>query len=136
MTANANVHSHMIRELAQAIGKAEGEILSVETAEQVKAYLEMLADIHEDLSDFEFDSDSFDRMNEIFRTHGLDLFEMDSSLDEDSLKAKYAGDDSERKHAPGEHPAWTRTEWVGAVAKSETDRGYWEWVRVQIEDNE
>lgn len=132
MTANTNVHSHMIRELAQAIGKAEGEILSVETAEQVKAYLEMLADIHEDLSDFEFDSDSFDRMNEIFRTHGLDLFEMDSSLDSDSLKAKYAGDDSEEIFQPAQHPKYPKHEWLTVAAENKTVLGYWEWVESQV----
>lgn len=132
---NTNVHSHKIRELAQAVTANVQVPLLPAQAEQVKAYLEMLADIHEDLSDFEFDSDSFDRLGEIFQQHGLDLFEMDSELDEEGLQQKYRGDPGEAK-MPNQHPNWPLAEWTSAVAKGETERSYWEWVKVQIEDYE
>lgn len=129
---NPNIHSQQIRDLADAVATCELNASQVQT---VKAHLQTLASLHELLSDSQFDSDTFQAASDLFATHGLELFNMDGPLDEDGLKAKYAGDDAEPK-APGEHPYWPRKEWVGAVTKSETDRGYWDWVRVQIEDNE
>lgn len=133
MTTNTNVHSHMIRELAERIGKIEvvyGE--DGESMSTAKAYLETLATIHEYLSDTEFSSESFNEIDDMFALHGLNLFGLDSQIDSDSLKAKYAGDDSEEIFQPAMHPKYPKREWITMAAEGKTVLGYWEWVESQI----
>lgn len=59
-----------------------------------------------------------------------------SYMDEDwLLSAKQL----EEKHSPdgeGEHPTFTRWDWIQRVAQRGTLLGYWEWVKARVEGDE
>lgn len=119
-----NIQSAPIRELAERLPKIElvhgddGEALYL-----AAGYLVALAQIHEELSTYEFSSDTYEQLQFIFQERGMQVFENDKELNPDGLREKY-GD---------EHPHWPKSDWQYLVANGDTNQGYWPWVEAQVE---
>lgn len=53
-------------------------------------------------------------------------YEADQQLTAEQLGAAYNPD------GDGQHPIFTRDEWVSAVANRDTSLGYWDWLEDQL----
>jgi hypothetical protein len=56
----------------------------------------------------------------------------DQQLTADELRLKYF-DPADRSGGEGEHPRFSKWDWLQVVAQRSTVLGYWEWVEAQVE---
>lgn len=59
----------------------------------------------------------------------------DHRLTAEELREKYY-DPKGSWDSEGEHPTYTKWDWYQTVAQRSTLRGYWDWVIVQIEEED
>lgn len=132
-----NVNSRAIRELATqlAAGKVSADPSHPPCLADAAKLLNLLADIHEGISDYEFNSETCDFLMEAFANHNLPLFQEDSSLGASGLQEKYAGEGDEPQ-MPGEHGCWTKKRWLEEGASGATVKGYWDWVDDKVTEFE
>lgn len=62
------------------------------------------------------------------------LIKVDKTLNAFGLNSKYNRNSPQSLDGGGEHPLFTRMEWIRVVSEEEVILGYWDWV-VEMIDN-
>lgn len=108
--------------------------LHVDLASELEAINDaeaLIRAIHQALDRKEWDSDTASDIASLLTEQGMEITgpRDDCELTADELQQRYA----EAYRRWGEHPRFSRNGWLHEVANGDTQRGYWDWVVSQIE---
>lgn len=93
--------------------------------------MRLLHNIHRVLDGKEWDSSTASDIAALLTAQGMVISEPrdDCELTSEELQQRYADPDG----GWGEHPRFSRNEWMHEVANGDTQCGYWEWAVSQLE---